>query len=158
MSLNYLFPNKYKRIGWIVLIPSVIVGVISLVVDIEPAFLDFEVPTLVVNELLQKTKFFGFSENNLFDEIIGALIVISGILVAFSKEKSEDELIAKIRMEALTWATYVNYAILLFAILFIYDFAFFWVMIFNMFTVLIIFIIRLTWQISQLNRSVNHAE
>jgi hypothetical protein len=52
----------------------------------------------------------------------------------------------------LAWAVYFNYAILILTFLFIYDFAFLWVMVFNMFTVLLFFIVRFNWQIFKLKR------
>jgi hypothetical protein len=44
----------------------------------------------------------------------------------------------------LVWALVVNYSILLFAILFVYDMTFLHVLFFNMFTPLIFFVIRFT--------------
>jgi hypothetical protein len=66
-------------------------------------------------------------------------------MVAFAKEKHEDEFIAKIRLESFLWATYINYAILLFSFLFFYGIGFMYVMIFNMFTIIILFIVRFNY-------------
>ena len=96
--------------------------------------------------------------NNILNEILGILVIVSSLFVAFSKEKSEDEYISKIRLESLVWAVYFNYGILLFSFLFIYNFSFFWVMLFNMFTVLVFFIIRFNWQISVLKKSAVYEE
>lgn len=43
---------------------------------------------------------------------------MSSILVAFSKEKLEDEYISKIRLEFLVWSVYLNYAIFIFIIVY----------------------------------------
>ncbi|WP_457619064.1 hypothetical protein [Lutibacter sp.] len=83
-----------------------------------------------------------WEKNNVSDEIASILLIIGGILVSFSKTRDEDEYILKIRMESLIWATYVNYIILIFAVLFVFDYTFFNVMIWNMFTVLLFFMIR----------------
>ena len=149
MKTNYLLPNKFKRMGWLILIPSAVIGLITLMYEYEPSFLDFNVPAIFI-EFFADKKLFGMVENNILNEIFGILIIISSVFVAFSKEKSEDEYISKIRLESLVWAVYVNYSILLFSFLFIYDFSFLWVMIFNMFTILLFFIIRFNWQISKL--------
>jgi len=45
-------------------------------------------------------------------------------------------------LESLMWATYVTFAIQIFCLLFFYEFKFFLSMIINMFTILIVFIIR----------------
>lgn len=158
MKINYLFPSKYKKIGWFILIPSAIIGLITLFVDYEPSILNFNIPAIFIDELFGEKHFFGMVSNNILNEIFGVLIIISSLLVAFSKEKSEDEYISKIRLESLVWAVYVNYAILLFTFLFIFDLAFLWIMIFNIFTVLLFFIIRFNWQISKLKKSANYEE
>ncbi len=157
MKLNYLLPNKYKKIGWSILIPSAIIGLITLIFEFEPTSLDFNIPAIFIDELLGDKHFFGIVNNNILNEILGALIVLSSLLVAFSKEESEDEYISKIRLESLVWAVYFNYAILLISFVLIFDLAFLWVMIFNMFTILLFFIIRFNWQISKLKK-VNHYE
>lgn len=159
MKLNFLFPSKFKRIGWFTLIPSAIIGLLTLIYNYEPSFLDFNVPAIFVDELFSvNKKTFRMVTNNILNEILGVLIIISTFLVAFSKEKSEDEYISKIRFESLAWAVYFNYAILILTLLFIYDFAFLWVMVFNMFTVLLFFIVRFNWQISKLKKSASYEE
>ena len=158
MKLNYLFPNKYKKIGWLIFIPSAIIGLITLILDFEPNSLDFNVPAIFIEELLGDKHFFGIVNNNILNEILGVLILLSSLLVAFSKEESEDEYISKIRLESLVWAIYFNYAILLISSLFIFDFAFLWVMIFNMFTILLFFIVRFNWQIYKLKKFVHYEE
>lgn len=160
MKLNFLFPNKFKKIGWFILIPSAIIGLVTLIYEYEPSFLDFNVPAIFIDEitLSDRKQLFGMVINNILNEILGILIIISSLLVAFSKEKLEDEYISKIRLESLVWAVYVNYGILLFSFLFIYDFSFLWVMIFNMFTVLLFFIIRFNWQFYKLKISAYYEE
>ena len=158
MKLKYLFPNKYKKIGWLILIPSAIMGLITILAEYQPPFLDFHVPAIFIDELFGEKKLIGIIKNNLLNEILGVLIIISSLLVAFSKEKSEDEYISKIRLESLVWAVYVNYGILLFSLLFIYDISFWWVMLFNMFTILIFFIVRFNWQLATLKKSIHYEE
>lgn len=158
MKTNYLFPNKFKRIGWLILIPSVVVGLVTLIYEYEPSFFGFNVPAIFIDDFFTDKKLFGMVNNNILNEIFGILIIISSLFVAFSKEESEDEYISKIRLESLVWAVYFNYGILLFSILFVFDFSFLWVMIFNMFTVLLFFIIRFNWQISKLKKLANYEE
>ncbi len=154
MKVNYLFPNKYKKIGWLILIPSIIIGLVTHILVYEPNFLDFKVPAVFFNYGFV-FRFFNF---NILNEVFGILIIIGSLLVGFSKEKLEDEYISKIRLESLVWAVYVNYGILLISFLFFFDEAFLEIMIFNMFTVLLFFIIRVHWQISKLKKSANFEE
>ena len=73
-------------------------------------------------------------------------------------EDNEDEFIEKLRMTSLLWAVFVNYILLLVSFLFIYGTAFLNVMIYNMFTVLIIFIARFNYILYQNRKSVEYEE
>jgi hypothetical protein len=158
MKTTYLLPNCFKKWGWGLLLLGVPLGILYLLSEEEPAFLSFNVFAVVSDEVLGKEVFFDFLENNIFDEIIGVLIILGSVFVAFSKEKSEDEFIARIRLEALVWATYVNYGVLLLGILFIYEMTFFWVLVFNMFTILFFFIIRYYWALRKLAKQLQDEE
>lgn len=157
MNTKYLFPHNYKIWGWAMLIPSIIMGLASFIFNYAPDFLNLTVPGLYNTPIGSDIKItYGFTDNNILDEILGVSIIIGSILVAFSKQKHEDEFIAKIRLESLVWAVYVNYGILLLMFIFIYDLLFLWVMIFNIFTVLLFFIVRFNWKIAQLKQSLQH--
>jgi hypothetical protein len=154
MKTRFLFPNSLKKIGWIILIPSAILGLYVIFADYELFFLTDYRLTLYSNK-----GWFKFIVDNLTNELAGVGFLIGAILVAFSKEKQEDEYIAKIRLESLLWATYLNYAFLLFGIMFVYGIPFLTLMVFNMFTVLILFIIRFNLVLSRNNLSLKvHAE
>ena len=153
MKVKYLFPSKFKKIGLVILMPSIIIGLITLILDFEPDFLTFNVPAIFINELFGDMHLLGNIVNNIMNEILGIFTIVGALLVAFSKEKSEDEFISKIRLESLVWAVYINYAVLLISFLLIYNLSFLWVMVFNMFTVLFFFIIRFNWQIIKLKKS-----
>ncbi|RLD63979.1 MAG: hypothetical protein DRI95_11090 [Bacteroidetes bacterium] len=152
MKLNYLFPSKYKKIGWMIFYPTLIFGLMTVILDFEPEFLDINVFGVFIDEIIGEKKLIGIINNNILNEILGLLMIIGSILVAFSKEVDEDEFISKIRLESLVWATYMNFGILFLAFIFVYDLSFLWVMIFNMFTILIFFIIRFNWQIRKFRK------
>ncbi len=152
MKLNYLFPSKYKKIGWMIFYPTLIFGLMTVIFDFEPEFLDINVFGVFIDEIIGEKKLIGIINNNILNEILGLLMIIGSILVAFSKEVDEDEFISKIRLESLVWATYMNFGILFLAFIFVYDLSFLWVMIFNMFTILIFFIIRFNWQIRKFRK------
>ncbi|WP_158976222.1 hypothetical protein [Cellulophaga sp. L1A9] len=158
MNNNYLLPHKFKKMGFFMLIPSAILGFLALVFEYEPNYLDFNVPAIFLDDIFENKVVFGMVDNNILNEIFGILIIVSSLFVAFSKEKLEDEYISKIRLESLVWSVYANYGILLFSFAFIYGFSFLWVMIFNMFTILLFFIIRFNWQISKLKKAALYEE
>ncbi|MCD6091181.1 MAG: hypothetical protein J7J72_06750 [Bacteroidales bacterium] len=156
MKTNFLLPNRFKRIGWIIFIPVVILGLLWVIFEFEPTAFDIKTIALFNEKFSDSVQFFVIVENNIVDEIIGILIIVSAIFIAFSKEKTEDEFISKIRLESLVWATYVNYAILILALIFVYNMSFFWVMVFNMFTVLIFFIIRYNWALYKSRKTLDY--
>jgi len=156
MKTKLLLPNKFKTPGWIMLIPTTLFGLYIIFSDFEFDFLNAKVFTLYSNEILGKSVTMGFIKTNLTLTVTGIIFIISAFFVAFSREKTEDEFIARIRLESLLWATYINYGILLFCFLFFYDFGFFYVMIINMFTILVIFIIRFQYLLHRAKKSLSH--
>lgn len=148
MKTNFLFPHALKK-------PSLIVWMLSLAGlvfvlnfnDDEAVQLQANVFALMNDEGFKGPFYFSWAKNNILDEIVMLLFIASGLVFAFSKEKTEDEMVAKIRVESLVWATYLNYGILAFCILFIYGLPFLNVMLYNMFTLLVFFIIRFHWML-----------
>ena len=144
MKTNYLLPNKYKTVGWILFITGIFSGLFLVFNEYESDALTIKVLSIYNGQSIigNHQGFFKFIENSIVDELITIAIIIGGLLVGFSKEKIEDEFIYKLRKDSLVWALIFNYVILLFATLFIYDFAFFDVLVFNMFTPLVFFVFR----------------
>ena len=141
MSNKLLFPNSFKKIGWILFIPAFLLTIISNLGINFPEF-NGKAFAFISGQLLGQTQIFKLIEVNLLPTIIGICFIAGGILVAFSKVKEEDEYISELRLSSLLWAVYVNYALLLLAFIFIYNMSFLTVMMYNMFTILIFFIIR----------------
>lgn len=158
MKTNYLFPNRYKKLGWLLFIPGIILGIVFLIYQSDISLFNIKVFAIAEEAIFNDTTFFSISENNVLDEISSILIIIGALLIAFSKEKSEDEFISKIRLESLVWATYINYAILILAIIFVYDMTFFWVLVFNMFTLLVFFLVRFNWALYKSKNQINDEE
>jgi len=157
MKTKLLLPNHFKKVGWILLIPSTLLGLFIIIFDYEFRFLDTKVFTIYSGSgVFQNPVFFGLIKANLTGTLVGILFLTGAIFVAFSKAKREDEFIAKIRLESLLWATYINYGVLVLCFLFFYEFEFLYVMIFNMFTILIFFIIRYYYMLYRANKSLSH--
>lgn len=145
MSNNLLLPNKYKLFGWCLLIPATIVGVILTFTGFEAFPIKGTVFAIFNDEIFGKSQFMAFIETNVTNTVTGILFIIGAMLVSFSKEKMEDEFISKLRLSSLLWAVWVNYFLLLLSFVFVYGGAFLNVMVYNMFTILIIFIIRFNY-------------
>jgi hypothetical protein len=136
MESNFLLPNKCKFIGWIMFIPSFILGVLWLC-NIRA---DIQAPVFAVWS--SSSEIFTVIQKNIYNEIVCSALLISLIMIAFAKEKNEDEYIQKIRLDSLVWALYINFIALFISELFVFKEAFTTVMIINMFTLLILFVIR----------------
>jgi len=158
MKTNYLFPNRFKKIGWLLFIPGIILGTVYLIYNSDITLFNINVFALAEEALLSEAHFFSVLQNNVLDEISSLLVIIGALLIAFSKEKSEDEFISKIRLESLVWATYINYAILVLAIIFVYNMTFLWVLVFNMFTLLVFFLIRFNWALYKSKNQLSDEE
>ncbi|MEO8116544.1 MAG: hypothetical protein ABI653_02775 [Bacteroidota bacterium] len=154
MNQKILFSASYKKIGWWILIPSTIIGIIFIVMNVEPAWLDVKVFAILNQELLGKTQAFVVTNANISSTLIGVVFIIGGLFVGFSKEKNEDEFIAQTRLNALLWAVFINYIILILALLFIYGMSFLSVMVYNMFTVIILFILRFNYMLFKNSKSL----
>jgi hypothetical protein len=154
MQARYLLPHSFKRPGCLLFGLGFIAAIVFVILGEDPEGTNIRVLALVDDQLFNDTRWFGVSNTNPYDEFILLFLIIGGIMVAFSKEKDEDEFIAKMRLESLVWATYVNYSILLLALIFVFGIAFFWVMAANMFTLLFFFIIRFHWVMTRARKNL----
>ena len=127
-----LFPHGFQKWGWCIFAVGVISGIYALLTD-------YDTGPLV---------------NNI--AIIGT--VSGAILATCSKEKVEDEMVRQVRLGSLLVALYVNYAVLIICSLFIYDLDFLSVMVYNMFTMLLIFMVVFRYRMWRLNKEAKDEE
>ena len=127
-----LFPHGFQKWGSCIFAVGIIFGIYAMVADYGASYL--------VNNIA----------------IIGT--VSGAILVTCSREKIEDEMVRQIRLNSLLVALYVNYAVLILCSLFIYSLEFLYVMMYNMFTILIIFMAVFRYRMWRLNKEVKDEE
>ena len=125
-----LFPHSFQRISWVVFAISAAIGAYILFTDNTDSYL----------------------LNNI--AIIGTCI--GAILATCSREEVEDEMTGQIRLNSLLTALYINYAILIVCSLLIYDLDFLSVMLYNMFTILLIFMVVFRWKIWQVKKATEN--
>ena len=149
MDSKFLLPNKFKMVGLIMFIPSAILGILSMLdIGIKITMLVFKIWSA---NIFKPTYFFVFQSEDIYNELIAIFIIIGLGFIGFSREKNEDEYINKIRLDSLLWAIIINYILLMLAVIFIYGNPFFTILIYNMFTVLILFVARFNF-VLYLNR------
>ena len=142
MKNKLLLPHRFKLLGLLLLVPSLAIGIAALFFDLELSWLDVDLPKWLpgVGE-----GFFNPKRNNLTDEVVLSLVLLSMLTMCFSAEKAEDEFIRHTRMESLQWAVLVNYIVLFVSVWIIYNEGFWYVMILSMLTIPVIFLLRFHW-------------
>lgn len=156
MKTRFLFPHRFKLMGWILFVPAFVAGLCVVILQNNfPISIKCKIFE-ITGGLLGNGGYFKFGEENIFPDTIAILLIAGGLFIGFSKVKDEDEYIARIRLESLVWATYVNYGLLILTFLFIYGEPFLTVMEINMFTILIFFLIRFHYFLWKSRKSLRY--
>lgn len=147
MNHYLLISHRWKTLGWILTIPALSAGLYCMIAEVS---MDSYLRVMLPEGL---ERFFWIdrgpfkSENEpvslgLLDELISISLLAGLLLLAFSKEKVEDEWIQRVRLDSLQWAVLINSILLIAFMVFAHGFSFFNVLVYNMFTPLLIFVAR----------------
>jgi len=137
-----LYPHAYQRIGWVLLAFAIICV----------AGIYWFTPKLNGSDAHDITKILD-PYTKCFPGIILGLLMLG-----FSKEKVEDEHILKLRLESVRWAMVVNYSVLFYCFFFVSGSTLQWMIMLNLLTPLIFFVVHFKWKIWKLNRESNQME
>lgn len=139
---THFFTNRLKTPSGIVFYSSILYGVCA---NFYPETFLPELLVSVPNnlglgsaEILKQTDSF-WIKNNFIDELLIVLIVASGLVHSFSKERQEDELVNSLRLAAMQWAIIANFCLIILGTLLIYGIPYFEFMSFSLFSLLIIY-------------------
>ena len=146
MKKNYLFPTTFRKIGWCLFVPFVVMSFICLFNGANEDWLEVSVLSVVP---------WGVSKNSLFDELSMIGLTVSLLFIAFSKEKAEDECIANIRSNSLIWATITGYSLLIVCTMLIYDMQYLNFVFIDLFMILFLFIIKYKIELYKFRRNNN---
>ena len=137
-----LLPNPLKTPSGILFYTSILYGVCA---NFYP---ETFLPELIISvpnnlgfgsaEILKQTDSF-WIKNNFMDELLVVLIVTSGLVHSFSKERQEDELVNSLRLAAMQWAIVANFCLIILGTLLIYGIPYFEFMSFSLFSLLVIY-------------------
>ena len=134
MKTFRLLPGRFKIIGLILAIPGIVLGIMCLHGGFEFEWLALKIRG--ENEL-----FLPAVEN--FTNEVAFFLVLTGLMfIAFSREKEEDERVQQIRLEAFQWSFLVHFSFLQIANWLTYSEHFFFILMYSMFTPLLVFIGR----------------
>lgn len=140
MKNSLLIPGKYKVIGWIIFILFACLGLATL-------YWDYKIPGLVLP--LKESVFVDY---NLTNELALAGLIIGLMIIVFAREKIEDEYISLIRLKCLQWSVLISFVILFILNFVFYGGSFYIVLIYNMFTIPLIFIAKFNYSLYRLRR------
>ena len=140
MLTRYLFPNRFKRVGWVLAGVALVLGLLEMneVMHL-PSLLTWLPSPIGSHDLSVDRLGRPVRENH---DLYAVLFIVGGLLTACSREKEEDEYIGQIRLESLLWALYVYNALLIIAFICVSGFPFFNVMTYALFTPLLLFLAR----------------
>jgi len=176
MKKSYLFPTCCKKIGYFIAVPFLLILILNLC---NVPYLNFEFKTfgILVHSLPTFTSekidgitnmnfefdmggntWFTMAKTDFKSTIVPIFIIIGLLMIAFSKEKVEDEMIVKIREQSLIWSVLVNFIILILGILFVFGFTYLHFLSVQIFFVLLLFIAKFNVELYHFNKSVKHEE
>lgn len=148
MNKILLLPYSFKRIGWVLFIPTALFGVL-MTIDGFNGFPSFLLPdSVTASETLSRIS------NNVV--LVGLLL--GTLLITCSRERIEDELITRIRLNALLAALYATIGIAVIAALFLYDFAYLYFLIFNLCLLPVLFLVIERVMLWRLGKEAAHEE
>lgn len=155
---NFLLPAYFRKIGWIISLPLVAILTFYLL-----GYFDYSEASTTWNFF---DGMFNDSSGRVLNLIAGKLIlsacmillVIGLLFIAFSKEKIEDEYIAKLRGDSLIWSVIVNSVLLIVTFLFVYGDGFIFVLFLNLYALLILFIIKYNMALRNFKKSNDYEE
>lgn len=145
MLTKILLPHRFQKFGWFLILPFAALLFANNYFDFNLAWLEFD---------LREGAFFEDSKENFTNEIAMIGVFVSLFLIAFSREKEEDEYIQKLRLDSLLVACYANTFILIIGTMLFYGFGFLEFMGYNMFTIQLIFIGRFRWVLHKQKQSL----
>ncbi|MEH3115916.1 hypothetical protein [Pedobacter terrae] len=150
MKNSLLISSKYKVLGWIIFICFATLGIFCMVEG-------FEIPGFQLLSTIEQTgedsvSMDLFGTYNLTNELALLGITVGLLMIVFAKEKIEDEFISMLRLKSLQWAVLLSYIVLIVINFTAYGLNFLSLLVYNLWTVLIIFIIRFYWSLYRLKK------
>lgn len=136
MKRDWLLPFGFKRVGWAILIPAALLG-LAMWFDEFAGLPDWLCPEGSRAGKLLHTE----TADRIFHNIALIGIWTGALFVACSRERIEDEMISRLRLNALLTALYVQIVSMVVIALTVYDLAYLEVMVANLVALPLIFLL-----------------
>ena len=139
-----LFPHRFQKVGWVILSIALLVDVYVMIGwwgngNIMEFF--------TISGYVTPSSVLSLYADYIINNIAIISTIVGALLVTCSREEVEDEMITAIRHNSLLIALYVNYGLMIIAALVFYDLDFLTVMIYGMFSILLIFLVVLRYKL-----------
>jgi hypothetical protein len=151
MDTKLLLPNRFKRIGWVLFVPCLILTILGLLeIDSSTNFFGAshffsQWTSIKVPPGSPLNAFLGENISDFAGELLMTLTAIGFFFVAFSRERTDDEWIMKVRLESLLWGFYIHLVGFVLAAWLSYGLGFYLVLSWNMLTAPLVFLARFHW-------------
>lgn len=142
---KFLLPFQWKLAGIVLAIAGTISALFYSLFDFK-----YKMPVFALYSSFLETKTFATFRTNVADEITLILLLAGLSLMVFSKEKFEKEGMDALRFKAFMMALIINNLFLLFSILFIFGTGFIAMLVLNIFSFLILYIVFFYWNVRKL--------
>jgi hypothetical protein len=144
MKTRFLFPYRSRILGYICVLAYLPIMVFKKILHHGYNNIGLKVQLEESTSLL--------NSEHILSAIAVAVVIIGLLLIAFSKEKIEDEQILQLRLDSLQWAVYFNYAMLVITLFVLSNMHYREILVLNLWAPLVFFIIRFRWVIFRFNR------
>lgn len=153
--MKLFVPNNIRIYGWVILLFGLILGVIRFYFGVKPEFLNIKV--FAVYSKYFETNYFKVIENHVSEELTALLILVGLFVISFTKEIIENEFVSAIRYKSFILTFYINTLIIVLSFLFVYGFGFINILVINVFSPFIIYIILSRYFLSKIRNLENMA-
>lgn len=147
MKNKWLLPHRFQKAGWVILIPFLIIGIITIF-WVEPdqifRWLGLEVHT--------GSSSLTSNAQHWVNNILIIAMVAGAFLTTCSRERVEDELTMQLRQQALMAALWINYAFVILATLFVNDLDYVILITYDMLGFLVLFLGVFRWKLWRLRK------
>ena len=150
MKKNFLLPHLFRKIGWVMLIPFLVMCGVELF-GTAPA-INMTMPYILSDGVPQNEWFGIMHGEDMYMEIWIIGLFLSLLFIALSKEKQEDEMIMQVRLQSLLFALWVTSICSIIETLFIFGLIYAYSLWASLFLFLIIFIAKFRYELYQLNK------
>lgn len=156
MKNSLLIPNKYKVLGWIMFLLFTGLGLACMYAEFKiPDFQLYHPSMATINEASDSVSL-DLGDYNLTNEQALAGVIAGLLMIAFAKEKNEDEYISFLRLKSWQWSVLISFLIFLICVFSFYGTLFWVVLIYNVFTVPLVFIIKFNLSLYLLRKGGNN--